>query len=90
MECGKLNHFREVCRSRRNTAVHNIEQMSHQCNLEEDHIDTVNINLIIFNSKWLAVTVNLKTSSNQVSAVICYYVDTGSDGNIMFFILRQK
>ena len=75
-DCGKINHFREVCRSRRSTAVHNIEQVPGQCNFEEDHIDMVDINLIIFNSKWSVITVNLKTSSNQVSVVISYKVDT--------------
>ena len=50
-DCGKVNHFREVCRSRRNTAVHNKEQVPDQCNIEKDHIDTVKINWIILNSK---------------------------------------
>ena len=39
----------------------------------------VNINLIIFNSKWMAIKANLKTSSSQVSTLIPYKVDTGSD-----------
>ena len=51
-DCGKVNHFREVCRSRRNTTVHNIEQEPDRCNVEEEHIDTVNKNSIIFNMKW--------------------------------------
>ena len=82
-DCGKINHFREVHRSRRNTAVHNKEQVPDQCNIEEDHIDTVNINSFIFNGKWLAKTANLKMSSSQVSITIPYKVDTGSDVNIM-------
>ena len=43
--------------------VHNIEQEPDQHSIEEDHTDMVNINLIIFNSKQLAITANLKTSS---------------------------
>ena len=66
----KINHFREVYKSRRNTAVYNIEQEPDQYNIEEDHIDTVNINLIIFNSKWSALNTNLKTSSTKVSIII--------------------
>ena len=82
-DCGKSNHFREVCRSRRNNTVHDIEQEPDQHNIEEDHIDTVNINLIIFNSKWLAITANLKMSWYQASIIIPYKVDKGNDGNIM-------
>ena len=66
----KINHFREVCRNRRNTTVHNIEQEQDQCGVEEDNIDTVNINSIIFNSKQLAIRANLKMSPSQVSIII--------------------
>ena len=50
-DCDNINHFREVYRSRRNTAVLNTEQVSDQCKVEEDHIDMMNINLIIFKGK---------------------------------------
>ena len=83
MDCGKMNHFREVCRSRRSTAIHNIEQVPDQCKVQKDHIDMVNINSVIFNKKQLAITANLKTSSNQNSVVISYKADTGSDDNII-------
>ena len=43
----------------------------------------VNTNLITLYSKWLAITANLKTSSNQVSLITSYKVDTGSDFNLM-------
>ena len=64
--------------------------MPDQCELEVDHIDTVNINLITLNSKWLAITANLKMSSNQVSVVISYKVDKGSDGNMKPLHLYKK
>ena len=67
----------------RYTTVHDIEQEPDQYNVEEDHIDTVNINSIIFKSKWLAITENLKMSSSQFSIIIPYKVDKDSDGNIM-------
>ena len=89
-DCGKINHFSELCRSRRNTTVHNIEQKPDQCNIEKDHIDTVNINFIIFNSKWSAITTNLKTSSSQVSIIIPYKVDVGSVSNIMPLHIYKK
>ena len=48
VNCGKINHFREVCSSRRSTAVHNIKQVPDQCDVEEDHIDMENSNSFIF------------------------------------------
>ena len=50
----------------------------------------VNINSIIFNSKWLVITANLKTSLNQVSIIVPYKVDTGSDENIMPLHLYKR
>ena len=88
-DCGKNNHFREVCRSRRNTTVHNIEQEPDQCNIE-DHIDMVNINSIIFKSKQWAITTNLKLLSSQVSIIMPYKVDMGRDGNIIPSHLYKK
>ena len=89
-DCGKINHFREVCRSRINTIFHNIGQEPDQCSIEEYHIDTVNINVLIFNNKWLTITANLTMSLNQVSIIIPYKVDMGSDDNIMPLHLYKK
>ena len=54
----------------------------------------VNMNLIIFNSKPLAITANLKMLSSQVSIIIPYKVDMGSDANIMplnlYKLIQQK
>ena len=83
VECGKVNHFRGVWRSRRNRTSHDLEQEPEQDHEEEDHIVTVNINFIIFNSKQLVITANLKISSSKVSIIVPYTIDTGSDGNIM-------
>ena len=83
VECGKVNHFTEVSRNERNRTIHDPEQEPDQHHEEEDHINIVNINSIIFNSKWSVITANLKTLSKQVSIIAPYKVDTGSDGNIM-------
>ena len=90
MGCGKVNHHRQLCGSERNRTVHDLEQEPDQHHEEEDNIDMVNINSIIFNSKWLVITANLKTSSNQVSILVPYKVDTGSDGNIMPLHLYKR
>ena len=89
-DCGKINHFRKVCSSKRTTTVHNIEQEPDHCNIEKDYINMVNINLIIFNSELLAITANLKTPLSQVSIIIPYRVETGSDGNIMSLHLYKR
>ena len=83
VDCSKINHFREVGRSRTNITVHNTEQEPDQHNEKEDHIDTVNINSIIFNSKQSTITANLETSSSQLGIIIPYKVDTDSHGNII-------
>ena len=90
VECGKVNHFREVHRSRRNRTVHDLAQEPDKHHEEEDHIDMVKINSIIFNNKWTVITANLKTSSNQVSIIVPYKVDTGSDGNIMPLHINKR
>ena len=51
--------------------------------MRKNHTDMVNINSFIFNRKQSVITANLKASSNQVSIIVPYKVDTGSDGHIM-------
>ena len=53
-------------------------------------MDMVNIDSIIFNSKWSVLTANVKTASNQVAITVPYKVDTGSDGNIMPLQLHKR
>ena len=89
VECGKINHFREVCRSGRNRTVQNLEQEPNQQH-EEDHNDMMNVKSIIFNRKQSIITANLKTSSNQVSIIVPYKVDTGSYGNVMPLHLYKR
>ena len=59
-ECCKVSYLEEVCRSGQNKTVHDLEQEPEQHYEEEDHIDLVNINSIIFNSKWPIIKSNLK------------------------------
>ena len=81
----------EVFRSGRNRDNHNLEQEpDQQLEEEEDHIDTVDINSIIFNIKWSVIISNLKTPSNQVSIIVPYKIDTGSNGNIMPLHLYKR
>ena len=68
VECSKVTQFIEVCRSDRNRTIYDLEQESdqHHEGEEEDHIDVVNMNSIIFNSKQSVITANLK-SVNKLS-----------------------
>ena len=86
----KLNHFRKIYRSIRSRMVHSLEQEPDQYQEEEDHIDTVKINSINFNSKCSVVIANLKTSSRQVRIIVQCKVDTGSDWNILSLHIYKK
>ena len=82
--------FRDVCGSIRNRTVHNIEQEPDQYQDEGNYIDTVNINSINFNTKHSVKAANPKTSSNQVSIIVPYKVDTSSDRNIVPLYIYKK
>ena len=71
--CGKINHYKEVCRIRRNKKMHNTNPETDQYQKEND-TDMVNINSIHINSKHSIITANLKTSSKQAIIVIHYQV----------------
>ena len=57
---------------------------------QESGMETVNINLIRFNSNHSATIAKLKTSSKQATIMVQYKVDTGCDGNIMPFNVFKK
>ena len=60
-KCGKLNHFREVCKSSKSGVVHTLEkEAEHE---QEPSIKMVNINSVRFNSNQSAIVAKLKTSS---------------------------
>ena len=59
-DCSKINHFREVCRSRRARAMNDVEQETVQVSTEESSIDSENINSIHFKKKPLGNSNKLK------------------------------
>ena len=87
-KCDKLNHFKDVSRSARSSAVNTIEKEA--VNEKEPGIKMVNINSVNFNSNHSAIIANLKTSSNKVTLMMPYKVDVGSDGNLIPFIIFTK
>ena len=82
-ECGKIGHFRAVCRSRKIRAVNEVEHEAVQESARENRIDSVSINFIQFNKNCLVLTINLKTSAGQNSIMLPYKVDTGNNGNVI-------
>ena len=83
----KMNHFRWVCRSARGSMVHNIEEEADQ--EQKNHIETVHINSINFNTIHSIIAANLKTS-HKVIITVQYKVDIGSNGNIMSLYINKK
>ena len=74
-----MSHFKEVCRSSKNSVVHNMETEADQ--EQETDIQMVNINSINFNSNHPTIIANLKTLKNKVIITVLYKVDMSSDGN---------
>ena len=82
-KCNKMNHFIEVNRSSKCSAVHNIEIEDEQ--EQETDIEMLNMNSIRFHSNNSTIIANLKTLSNKVPITVPCKVDTGSNVNIMPF-----
>ena len=57
--CGKMGHFKKVCRSRRDHAVHEVE-VERMPELQEEEIETVSINSIYLNRNCSQITAPLK------------------------------
>ena len=83
-----MNHFKDICRSSKGSAVQNIEIEDEQ--EEETDIQMVNINSIRLNSKHSTIMANLKTLSNKFAISVPYTVDRGSDRNIMPFYIYKN
>ena len=80
---GTMNHFNEICRSSKSSAVH--KWIKKQSRNKETDMETVKINSIRLYSDHSAIIANLKISSYKVITTVLYKVDMGSNGNIMPF-----
>ena len=76
--CGKVGHFKKVCWSRKDHAVHEVEVAQ-----EYEEIEEVSINLVYLNNKWSLITADLETQVSKITVKIPYKIDTGSEGNLM-------
>ena len=76
--CGKMGHFKKVCMSKKNCAVHEVEVMPEP---QVEDIETVSINLIYLNRNQLLITAHLKMQVGKTITEIPYKIDTSSEGN---------
>ena len=87
-KCGKINHFKVVCRGSQSSVVNAI--VKEDIHEQESDIKTVNVNFISFKSNHSMIIAKLKTSSKQATITVPYKFDTGCDGNIMPFNVFKK
>ena len=87
--CGKTGHFRKVCRSKRDHAVHELEVEVAQ-ETQEGQIETVSINSVRLNKNQSLITAYLEMQAGEDIIKIPYKIDTGSEGNIMLLYIFKK
>ena len=82
-------HFKKVCRSRRDHAVHEVE-VEMMPELQEEEIETVSINLLYLNRNPLLITAYVKTQVGKTTIEVPCKIDTGSEGNLMPLYIFKK
>ena len=85
----KMGHFKKVCRSRRDHAVHEVE-VETMPELQEEEIETVSINSIYLNRNHLLITAHLKMHVGETTIEVPYKIDTGSEDNFMPLYIFKK
>ena len=87
--CGKMGHYKKVCRSKSNHAVHELQVKMAQDSQDEE-IETVSINSIYLNKNWSLTTADIEMQVGKNTVEILYKIDTGSEGNIMPLYIFKK
>ena len=80
--CRKMDHFRKVCRSKRDHVVLEVEVKMVQ-ESQGDKVETVSIDLVHLNKGQSVITAHLETHAGKSIVEIPYKIDTGREGNIM-------
>ena len=84
-----MGHFKKVCMSKRNCAVHEVEiEVATEPN--EEDIETLSINSIYLKRNQSLITAHLKMQVSETATEIPYKIDTGSEGNIIAIIYYLK
>ena len=84
--CGKTGHFRKVCKSKRNCAVHEVE-IDMEPDVQEEDTEIVSINSLYINRKWSLLTAKFEMQVGKTVLKIPYKIDTGSVGNLMLLYI---
>ena len=87
--CGKIGHFKKVCRGSRDHTVHEVEiEMAQEP--QEEGIETVSINSIYLNKNQSLITAHLEMQVGKTTIEVPYKIDTGSEGNLMPLYIFKK
>ena len=87
--CGKMGHFKKVCRSRKDHVVHEVEiEMAQKP--QEEEIETVSINSIYLKRNQLLITAHLKMQVGKTTIEVPCKINTGSEGNLMPLYIFKK
>ena len=84
-----MGHFKKVCQSRRDRAVHELGVKVAQ-EINEGKIETVNIDSVYLNKNWPLITAKLEMQAGRNNIEIPDKIDTGSKGNIMLLFIFKK
>ena len=87
--CGKTEHFRKVCRSKRSHAVHEVET-DMEPGSQGENTEVVSINSLYINRTRSLIMAKLERQAGKTVLEIPYKIDTGSEGNIMLLYIFQK
>ena len=80
--CDKTGHFRKVCRSKSNHAVHEVE-IDMESEPQGEGIKIVSINSLYINRKQSSIMAKLEMQAGKTALEILYKIDTNNEGNIM-------
>ena len=79
-----MGHFKKVCQSRKDHAVH---ELGVEMSQEEGEIEEVSINSVYLNNKWLLITTQLEMQVSDNALMVPYKIDTSSEGNLMLLYI---
>ena len=83
-----MGHFKKVCRSGRDHAVHEVEiEMVQE---PQEGIETVSINSIYLNKNQLLITAHLETQVRKTTIEVPYKINTSSEGNLRLLYIFKK
>ena len=83
----KVGHFKKVCQSRKDHAVHEVGVEMAQ---EEGAIEEVSVNSVYLNNKRSLITAQLETQVGNNALKVPYKIDTGSEGNLMLLYIFKS